>query len=356
MELIIFKSLGPLLVSLMALISFVSAKWSRADHFFAVTVGPKFRQTALGQKVQKRYRFLVFMTLGFALPLSLWVAFLNRPEFMVAAIFLQLAGSLLAFLYSHHQVRPHGVAVSTIREANLNRPSAMPASAGWQAGPFLVIAASALWLATHWAELPLRIPMRWDLEGHANRWLEKTPLNVVSALLVSVFACGFLALVGFGISTFSKRSRTSGAAGHAEAHYRRGSVLIVLSAEYLVALSTSMPIVWPTLGSSVSPLALVLAFLASIGALFIAIGVAMKRSQAPAEIREGAAPRGDGTPDQQWKLGLFYFDRSDPSLLIQKRFGFGYTVNVGHPWMPWLALTVFGCCAALATIPLFFKP
>ncbi len=38
-------------------------------------------------------------------------------------------------------------------------------------------------------------------------------------------------------------------------------------------------------------------------------------------------------PDQNnnhWRLGVFYFNRQDPRLLVPKRHGFGWTLNFAH--------------------------
>jgi uncharacterized membrane protein len=43
-----------------------------------------------------------------------------------------------------------------------------------------------------------------------------------------------------------------------------------------------------------------------------------------------AAPVGDRTQDNYWKLGVFYFNRDDPAVIIEKRFGLGYTLNFGR--------------------------
>ena len=50
------------------------------------------------------------------------------------------------------------------------------------------------------------------------------------------------------------------------------------------------------------------------------------KEQAPALIN------GDGMQDAHWKLGMFYFNPSDPSVLVEKRFGVGWTVNLGSMW------------------------
>jgi uncharacterized membrane protein len=43
-------------------------------------------------------------------------------------------------------------------------------------------------------------------------------------------------------------------------------------------------------------------------------------------------PLTDGLADNAlWKWGLFYVNRDDPSILVEKRFGLGYTLNFGNP-------------------------
>jgi uncharacterized membrane protein len=41
--------------------------------------------------------------------------------------------------------------------------------------------------------------------------------------------------------------------------------------------------------------------------------------------------------DRFWKLGVIYFNRNDPALLVPKRFGIGRTLNLGHP-VAWVIL------------------
>ena len=43
-----------------------------------------------------------------------------------------------------------------------------------------------------------------------------------------------------------------------------------------------------------------------------------------------AEVRPDLTPDDCWKLGIFYYNPRDPALMVEKRFGIGYTLNFGN--------------------------
>src|SRR5690625_6795384 len=41
--------------------------------------------------------------------------------------------------------------------------------------------------------------------------------------------------------------------------------------------------------------------------------------------------------DQHWKLGQFYFNKNDPSIFLEKRFGIGWTNNWAHP-LSWIII------------------
>lgn len=45
----------------------------------------------------------------------------------------------------------------------------------------------------------------------------------------------------------------------------------------------------------------------------------------------------DSTPDRCWKGGLIYYNPSDPALMVPKRLGIGYTLNLGRP-LAWLVV------------------
>lgn len=70
--------------------------------------------------------------------------------------------------------------------------------------------------------------------------------------------------------------------------------------------------------------------------VFLGAGLVMtmtKYGQGGARLEGSVADRplaGGLADNAHWVLGLFYVDRSDPSLLVEKRFGIGYTLNYGN--------------------------
>jgi uncharacterized membrane protein len=66
------------------------------------------------------------------------------------------------------------------------------------------------------------------------------------------------------------------------------------------------------------------------GVLYLALrygqgGARLERSAAAAPLTNGLAD------NRQWWLGMFYVNRDDPSIFVEKRFGLGYTINFGNP-------------------------
>ncbi|MDT2747204.1 DUF1648 domain-containing protein [Vagococcus fluvialis] len=58
------------------------------------------------------------------------------------------------------------------------------------------------------------------------------------------------------------------------------------------------------------------------------------------EINEEEAPKGNivtGDDDENWKLGMFYFNKQDPSFWVEKRMGVGMTFNFAK-WQSWAFL------------------
>jgi uncharacterized membrane protein len=54
--------------------------------------------------------------------------------------------------------------------------------------------------------------------------------------------------------------------------------------------------------------------------------------------------RDNRTPDRCWKAGIFYVNPDDPALFVPKRFGIGYTLNLGNSWS-WAVLALIGVVA-----------
>jgi uncharacterized membrane protein len=204
--------------------------------------------------------------------------------------------------------------VSDFREASLESGPREHLPLAAQLGPFAVLAAGAIWLASSWARLPARIPIHWNWRGQPDGWVARSPAGAALPLLLGAAVCGLLIAMQLGIRRGAPRSAM-----------RAPILKLLLGGEYFVAL-----VCCGALGVSVSAGRLLWPMLAITFAGVVALLAFTARA-----VRNVA--RDPQRNPAAWR-GLFYVDRDDPALFVPKKYGVGYTFNFGHPGA--VALTV----------------
>jgi uncharacterized membrane protein len=339
-------------IGLCLVISYLVPRLTRPDVYFAVTVPPEFRDSAEGCSILKRYRIEVtfFGILALLIvPAAIWIPKPNHQVVVtLAGLFLQGVGVFLAYYRARGRVLPHAVAPATVREAALV-PREVHLPGGWlvQFPPFALLAATAIWLHLHWSQIPEVFPIHWGADGQPNNWATRGFAGVYGPLLIGAVLCTLMAFMAYAMLRWSRLIRVGGAAGEGERRFRFVIVSIIVAIEYLLALvfiwTSLLPLSHQQSGPPGLGLMLVfaLAFTVVIVGLMVWVGQGGSRLVGSARAESGAvAPVGDRTPDKYWKLGLFYVNRNDPALFVEKRFGIvGYTLNFGHPGI-WVFLAV----------------
>jgi uncharacterized membrane protein len=109
------------------------------------------------------------------------------------------------------------------------------------------------------------------------------------------------------------------------------------------------------LATGMPPMLLPLVIAMVVWALGGSIYIAVRYGQGGARLerRTGNAALTDGLADnERWVLGAFYINRDDPSIFVEKRFGLGYTINLGNPKALLFILAFFAIIAAIVVIGL----
>jgi uncharacterized membrane protein len=220
------------------------------------------------------------------------------------------------FLRERSVTRRHASPTSAVREAEMApQGESLPAWTALPVVPIAALAAVAIYLNSHWAEIPARFPIHWGADGEPNGWATKNVRGVYGPLL---FGGGMIGLMAFlGVANFY------GA--------RRGPQRVAIL-KVLIAVTFLLGGMFA--GVALLPLArLPFGFFLWTPLVFV-IGVLgwtfrMVRNQ-PAET----------TPDECWKMGSIYYNPQDAAIFVQKRIGWGYTFNFGNR-LTWLVLGVF---------------
>jgi len=312
---------------------------TRPDLFFAVTVPPGFRLSNDGRRILMRYRGIVWGSILIA------IAAVLATGLPLLAILIPAVGFYWAFVSSHKRALAYAALPDPILEVSLDAPpERMPGGPIVALLPVVALGVLGAWAALHMDRLPDRITVHWGLNG-PDGWVNTTPTTLVGYLAVFAATCLLLVGLAWGLLHGSRRISTSGRAAAFERQFRSRMVQMLIVTEYLLILPPTFALLVPgEPGMTIWGLAL-----AAVIVVFAVTLIRAGQGGARALAATSALPTGDRTPDACWKWGMFYVNPADPSFLVEKRFGIGYTVNLGNRWS-WLAMVTVLIPAALGLI------
>jgi uncharacterized membrane protein len=311
-----------------AVVFWFMPRLTRRDLYFAVTVAPAFPDESEGRSILGRYRAeLIFFS---ALALATFVAGIVwvGVGFVSTGTLLQLVASFAALYRARQRVLPHAVPPTMIREAELHGHNRI-IPGGWMtaSGPFILLAACAGYLWFRGGENPTP----GDLDGHR--------LNVYLFSTAGILAS--LTLMLYGLAHWVRPVHAGGDEGARELKFRQTVSAILLMTEYFITLQASWILLVQRRGDlrivALLPLVLVFVLVAIVMLARLGQGGSRMPARDQTRIPSSSVPVGDRTPDRYWKLGVFYFNRNDSAVLVEKRFGLGYSLNFARP-TAWIIL------------------
>ena len=328
---------GVLIAAIAALAHILPGR-TRPDLFFAVTVYPAFRRTSEGLRILARYRMIIWASAAVA------IALVILAESPLAALLVEACGLAGALVDAHRLTLPHAAVPSPIREIDLpSTPERLPGWTVLSCLPLILLAALGFWVMRHPDRVPRRLPVHWGLHG-ADRWVAATPRTIFGLLGVYALLCLVMVAAAWGVLYWSRRISASGPAAHGERQFRGMLAGMLILIEYLIAFPAAAAL----LGLSNRAMTIWgMALTATVVVFLISLIRAGQGGSLAAPVP--GVPVGDRTPDACWKWGLFYINPADPSILVEKRFGIGYTLNLGNRWS-WVILAIILLPAAFGFI------
>jgi len=225
--------------------------------------------------------------------------------------------------------------------------------------PMLVPIGLGIYGFSQFDTLPSQIPTHWGPNGEADRFAEKTWLSVSSLPLMTIGIQVMLlffneAMKQSGAKIQVQRKKQSRAQQLAFRKYSSWLMFVITISLTVLMGYLQLTIIAAKTTSSGVTLAFTIGFLIVIlGSVFYyTVKVGQSGTRIPVEAQdvnqEGIM---DIDEDRYWKLGLIYVNKDDPSILVEKRFGIGWTVNMGHK-VSWIGLIVFfiGMIVLIATL------
>jgi len=298
--------------------------WRRSSLWFGVTVAPDFRNTEGARRILRQYRIEMW-SFSLIAWVALWAGVRGEVTWMLAAgPLLQTLGAAVAFARGRNRTRPYAQHPAGTRAASLAAASEhLPGGPAAIVVPYAMLAAAAIFLHANWLRLPSRFPVHWGIDGTPDRWAERSWRSVDGPLVAGFLVIALLQLMGYMILGASPRARMAETADWT-ARFRRANLRMIVAMGWALAALFAVLALNPYLSSGDA--LVVPAWLLVTAMLVVTAGFVWPIIRISQEPGSGS----DGTPDECWKLGQIYYNPNDPALMVEKRFGVGYTINFGN--------------------------
>jgi len=220
----------------------------------------------------------------------------------------------------------------------------------WLAPAPIIMVATVVIGAIRYPSMPTTLNLHYGANGVPDRMAAKSVAAAFSLVFVQV---GITALLAF-IAAAVFRSRPDLDPAHPVASARWYRRYLSLSAKALLGLAAMIDLAM--LGASllmwtgtITPWAPLVVALPILTAVVVAVVVLARnnRERADGDPDTGLTHRDD---DRYWHGGLFYLNREDHALLVPRRFGLGWTLNLGNPRTAILLAGVLAIIGLLITL------
>jgi uncharacterized membrane protein len=207
----------------------------------------------------------------------------------------------------------------------------------WPALAAIVLAVATAFNVALYPTLPDPVPVHFNIAGEPDGWAAKSVWSVFGLLIIGAAVVILLTILSIAAARYSARTQSDDTAAQAalRTQVQRGMLTSLLSQlSFVIALGISVI----ELAQRLLPGVKAATAACSIGLVVLIVGVIIwnvmrgRMKLRPADVRNARTPRPDAVDDDlHWKGGLFYVNRDDPTLVVPRRFGLGWTLNLGRP-------------------------
>ncbi len=316
---------------------------AKRDVFFGVTVAPGTDQTLEGRAIMTFWRFTIGISSTILIALNIFAIVLLPPEIAViisvVSIFVFLGAVIFGIIISHQRAQALAIPGSgMVRSALVQQEPHKNIPLWWEIVPILIIAATAAILAGTYASAPAMIAIHFNINNQPDSYAAKS----IGSYFLIVWMQLFLWVLLTTLRIVFLNVRVARVEGSNEFPATMAKFIYSIEVLVLIGLGLLQIILYTTGAKSGIPAKIMILLLPGI---FVLVAIFMRRY---ATILNERSNSDDATDDRYWIGGIVYHNPADPALFVERRFGVGYTLNVGNPWS-WLI--IIGILALLIGLP-----
>ena len=228
-------------------------------------------------------------------------------------------------------------------ELRPRRPA--PALVLWGSLPAIVLLLLTLSVGLwRYPTLPAHLAVRFASDGTPTAWADKS----IGAAFAPVFSQALLTLLLVGTAWIAgqvPRDIDPEAPEISAQMQQRKTQMFSAALLFLAACLNSAQLlgalqIWdllPLPGGWTAAALAGLPILGVAGTLLLTLGPQLAARRAPGGRPAHPAGVVHRDDDRFWRAGIFYFNRDDPALVVNRRFGVGWTLNHAHP-VSWIVI------------------
>lgn len=335
---------------------------NRRDIPFGVSIPVTDKTKEVVNAQKKSY---LFINLGIAIIINIGIFLYgqfkpNIPEeklvyLCIVSLFIMLAISLVSYVLKHNELKKYKQTLSlemkqtkkivvdlSFRDEKLIFPTSYLVGIN-----LAFVLVTVLLTVFNYQNIPDQLVTQWDFNMNPTTITEKTWGSVMMIPAMQVFITIVMAISNQAYLSAKQQidSKNPTASSTKSKKFRRQSSLLNLVISILTQLLfVSIQLV--TVFESISPkVVMILSLVFTILIIGLVLWFSLYYGQSgdrlkTIEINEEEAPKGNivtGDDDENWKLGMFYFNKQDPSFWVEKRMGVGMTFNLAK-WQSWAFL------------------
>jgi uncharacterized membrane protein len=317
----------------------------RKGLLFGVYVGEETSEGEAARELTRSWNRAIPLSLAASILLAAILAVATpEPWAVVVPVHAQVLAFLALYVRAYFRAKalagpgPPPPAVAPLFESPRTSPllPALTLAAGIACGTFVVAYA---W--SHYADLPGTIPTHFGPSGEPDAFRPKSFFTVmllpIMVLVIGTFLGGMTWLTAHAKRALRRSAERSSL--EAQLRFRTGMTRYLSGVSLLaIAMLTLITVGSIRVGlgrsSKLPPAMAAVTILLGVYAVGGGIYLALRYGQGGARLEKARAdtPLTNGLADnRRWVLGMFYYNRDDPSFLVERRFGIGYTLNFGNP-------------------------
>ncbi|MGM9985766.1 MAG: DUF1648 domain-containing protein [Bacillaceae bacterium] len=341
----IIASLSFLFVLTLLYITFLfSQKISKSNLYYGIFIEEENKTEALTDIYRsfKRWSTIVYVLSLLLTGLCLFIFKWNSPLAVLIPTFLSIFAYFIVYLQAHKKTKAYkATSIPTTKQAMKmtidpifiqEREHLKTIFTFLSLIPLLMAVASFVYLVMNYNNLPNQLPIHWNFAGKVDGWAEKSIANAFMPTIMQVMiTILFTFICRWILQTRSRLNPTNIEESRKLAlNYLKSAAATFLFLSFLTnSLFASIAYGMVT-GNELSPTFMIII----VSLLFISAGIQifvyykygqrafMKKSETM-----GYSPE---DRDEYWLWGTFYNNPNDPSIMVEKRYGVGWTINIGN--------------------------